>query len=65
MKTYEAKDYEYGDLVVLVRGKYNKIKIGEIGVIKERWSAIANIEFAKGAGAFPYSQFIPLGALCK
>ena len=65
MKTYEAKDYEYGDLVVLVRGKYNKIKIGEIGVIKERWSAIANIEFANTSGAFGYEQFAPLEALCK
>jgi hypothetical protein len=65
MKTYEAKDYEYGDLVVLVKGKYNKIKIGEIGVIKERWSGIANIQFANTSGAFPYDQFAPLEAICK
>jgi hypothetical protein len=65
MKTYEAKDYEYGDLVVLVKGKYNKIKIGEIGIIKNRYSALANIQFANTSGAFPYNQFAPLEALCK
>ena len=60
MKTYTKHDYEYGDLVVLVRGKYNKIKIGEIGIIKERYGGIANIQFANTSGAFGYEQFIPL-----
>ena len=65
MKTYRSRDYQYGDLVVLVRGKYNKIQIGEIGIIKERYSGIANIQFANGAGAFGYHEFAPLEALCK
>jgi|TARA_R100000081_G_C4738685_1_gene127601 hypothetical protein len=60
MKTYTKHDYEYGDLVVLVRGKYNKIKIGEIGIIKERYGGIANIQFANTSGAFGYEQFVPL-----
>ena len=65
MKTYRSRDYQYGDLVVLVRGKYNKIQIGEIGIIKERYSGIANIQFANTSGAFGYEQFAPLEALCK
>ena len=65
MKTYTKHDYEYGDLVVLVRGKYNKIKIGEIGIIKERFDFLANIEFPNTSGAFGYDQFVPLEATCK
>ena len=60
MKTYAKHDYEYGDLVVLVRGKYNKIEIGEVGIIKERFDVIANIEFPNTSGAFGYNDFAPL-----
>ena len=60
MKTYTKDDYEYGDLVVLVRGKYKKVEIGEIGIIKERHGFLANIEFPNTSGAFGYSQFVPL-----
>ena len=63
--TYTKHDYEYGDLVVLVRRKYNKIKIGEIGIIKERFDFLANIEFPNTSGAFGYDEFVPLEATCK
>ena len=65
MKTYTEHDYEYGDLVVLVFEGYNNVKKGEIGIIKNRYSHIANIQFANVSGAFPYDNFVPLGALCK
>ena len=65
MKTYKSHDYEYGDLVVLVFEGYNRLNKGEIGIIKERYSGIANIHFANVTGAFPYDQFVPLEALCK
>jgi len=63
--TYTNHNYEYGDLVVLVRGKYNKIEIGEIGIIKERYGFIANIQFPNCSGAFSYEEFVPLEAICK
>ncbi len=65
MKTYKSHDYEYGDLVVLLTGRYNKIEKGEIGIIKNTYGSIANIQFANGAGAFGYHEFAPLEALCK
>lgn len=65
MKTYRSRDYQYGDLVVLVFEGYNRLNKGEIGIIKERYSGIANIHFANVTGAFPYDQFVPLEALCK
>ena len=65
MKTYSAIDYRYGDLVVLLTGRYNKIEKGEIGIIKNTYSSIANIQFANGAGAFGYHELEPLEALCK
>ena len=65
MKTYTKHDYEYGDLVVLVFEGYNQIKKGEIGIIGNTYSHIANITFANTSGAFPYDQFVPLEATCK
>ena len=65
MQTYKSHDYEYGDLVVLLTGRYNKIEKGEIGIIKNTYSSIANIQFANGAGAFGYHEFAPLEALCN
>ena len=65
MKTYTKHDYEYGDLVVMVLDSYLKINKGEVGIIKERWGEIANIQFANTSGAFPYSHFMPLEATCK
>ena len=65
MKTYSAIDYRYGDLVVLAVDYYTGIKKGEIGIIGNTYSHIANITFANTSGAFPYEQFVPLEALCK
>ena len=61
----EAEAYEYGDLVVLVFEGYNQVKKGEIGIIGNTYSHIANITFANTSGAFPYDQFVPLEATCK
>jgi len=63
--TYQSHHYKYGDLVVLTVDHYNNIRKGAIGIIKNRYSAIANIQFANLSASFPYNQFAPLEALCK
>ena len=63
--TYQAHHYKYGDLVVLIVDHYKRLQKGEIGIIKNRYSAIANVQFANLSAAFPYSQFAPLEVICK
>ena len=63
--TYQSHHYKYGDLVVLTVDHYNNIRKGAIGIIKNRYSAIANIQFANLSASFPYNQFAPLETLCK
>jgi len=65
MKTYTQHDYEYGDLVVLTIALYKRLPKGTIGIIKNRYDAIANIQFPDLCAAFPYRQFAPLEVLCK
>ena len=63
--TYTQHNYKYGDLVVLTVDHYNNIRRGAIGIIKNRYDAIANIQFANLSASFPYNQFAPLETLCK
>jgi len=57
--------YQYGDLAVLIFPNYNQLEKGTIGIIKERFDFLANIEFPNTSGAFGYDEFVPLEATCK
>ena len=59
------EDYQYGDLAVLIFPSYNQLEKGTIGIVKERFSNIVNIEFPNLSCAVPYFHIVPLEALCK
>jgi len=61
IKVKTEKDYEYGDLIVLTFKGYTNLKAGSVGIIKSKYSHVANVIFPDITCSLPYAYFRLLG----